>query len=82
MRLTETQEKIFSKIEASINKMGDGSIQSLDKNHAGYENFVQCVKFIMDNSIDWNSGFVLCFNSDYSKIRKDSRIQFPNKTSV
>lgn len=80
-RLTETQELIYNKTFDILKNMQDGEEKTLSKNHTSYENFVQCVKHIIDTAQDWNNGFVLTFNSDYSKIKKENRVQFPNKTT-
>lgn len=75
-KLTETQELIYDKVLKKILLIPCGDETKIDKNHAGYDNFVACCKFIMDNSEDWNRGFSLVFSSDYGKIRKDERFNF------
>lgn len=75
-RLTEQQEQLYLKTEEWIVNFPCGEEKQLDKNHAGYDNFVSCCKFMIDNAEDWSRGFSLVFNTDYSKIRKDERCNF------
>lgn len=51
-------------------KMADGEIKPLKKVHENYNATVEAFKIIIDWEEDRKNGFILEFNSDYSKIRK------------
>lgn len=78
-QLTVTQEKILYKVEQHLKEMQGGEICPLGKNHVSYENFVQCVKYLIDTAFDFDNGFVITFSADYSKIRRDNRFAFAPK---
>ena len=67
---------MFNKAFDLLKNMKHDEEKALQKEHPSYENFVNIVKFIIDNAEDWNNGFSITFNSDYSKIRKHDRINF------
>lgn len=69
--MTTKQQKIFSSVYVAIMKMEIGEIKELSKTHANYDNFIYCVKHIINNKHDSRNGFSLTFNSEYTKLRKD-----------
>lgn len=61
----------FDKIIRYCNDMAIGEEQKLDKNSPNYARFVEAVKMVMDWRLDHLQGFDLCFNADYTILRKN-----------
>lgn len=64
-----TQE-FKDKTLAGLKDRIDGEVLSLVPTHPNYTKFVEAVKVIIDWGLDQENGFVMEFNSDYTRMRK------------
>jgi len=56
----------------TCNRMADGQIIDLKKEHPKYAEFTEAIKIIIDWRQDRDNGFRLEFNNDYTKLKKSN----------